>query len=113
MLSTRASWQFWVNLGMTWKLIIHSLWVLLALATTLTWYSLREERALLLSELRLRHTAQTNYWIQNNLINLISPDPAALIGLTRDLHASSDVAYVVVYDGGGRVVVTTGPDAAH
>ena len=37
--------QFRRGLGMTGKLIIHSLWLLVALATTLTWYSLREERA--------------------------------------------------------------------
>ena len=98
---------------MTGKLIIHSLWVLVALATTLTWYSLREERALLLDELRLRHTAQTNYWIQNNIVNLISPDPAALAGLTRDLQASGDVSYIVIYDAQGKVLATTGPDSAH
>ena len=101
------------GLGMTWKLIIHSLWVLVALATTLTWYSLREERALLLDELRLRHTAQTNYWIQNNIVNLISPDPATLMGLTRDLQASGDVSYIVIYDAQGKVLATTGPASAH
>jgi signal transduction histidine kinase/DNA-binding response OmpR family regulator len=100
------------RVGLTWKLILHFLWILIALATTLTWYSLREERALLLTELRLRHTAQTNYWIQNNLLHLISPDPAALAGLTRDLLASSDVAYVVLYDAQGKPVVTTGPEAS-
>src|SRR5882762_5940802 len=100
------------SLGLTWKLIIHFLWILMALAATLTWFSLREERALLLDELRMRHTAQTNYWIQNNLVNLISPDPAALPGLTRDLQASSDVAYVVLYDAAGKALISTGPEAA-
>src|SRR5262249_26971272 len=75
-------------------------------------YSLREERALLLDELRLRHTAQTNYWIQNNIVNLVSPDPAALAGLTRDLQASSDVSYIVIYDAQGKALTTTGPDSA-
>ena len=67
------------GMGLTWKLILHFLWILIALAATLTLCSLGRERALLLDEAaRLRHTAQTNYWIQNNLVNLISPDPAAL-----------------------------------
>jgi len=100
------------GLGLTWKLILHSLWVLVALAATLTWYSLRAERALLLDESRLRHTAQTNYWIQNNLLSLISPDPVALEALTRELQVSGDVAYVVLYDAQGKPIVTTGPDAA-
>ncbi len=100
------------GVGLTWKLILHFLWVLIALATTLTLYSLSRERALLLDELQLRHTAQTNFWIQNNLVNLISPDPAALPDLTKDLHAASDVAYVVVYGPTGQVLVTTGPEAA-
>src|SRR6516225_61170 len=97
----KDSAQFRQGLGLTWKLVIHSLWVLVLLATTLTWCSLREERALLLDELRLRHTAQTNFWIQNNLVNLISPEPSALEGLARDLQASSGAAYVVMYDAQG------------
>ena len=50
----RETAQFRQGLRLTWKLVIHSLWVLVLLATTLTWFSLREERALLLDELRLR-----------------------------------------------------------
>src|SRR3954452_24972423 len=100
------------GVGLTWKLILNFLWILIALAATLTLYSLGRERALLLDELRLRHTAQTNYWIQNNLVNLISPDPAALGLLLNYLHASSDVAYVVLYGADGQVLVTSGPEAA-
>ena len=100
------------GVGLTWKLILHFLWVLIALAATLTLYSLGRERALLLDELRLRHTAQTNYWIQNNLVNLISPDPAALPDQTKDLHVASDIAYVVLYGAKGQVLITTGPEAA-
>ena len=83
-----------------------------SLAAMLTWYSLRAERALLLDELRLRHTAQTDYWIQNNLTSLISPDPAALKPLTHELQASGDVAYIVMYDAQGKVLLVSGPESA-
>jgi signal transduction histidine kinase/DNA-binding response OmpR family regulator len=109
----QESSQFRQGLGLTWKLVIHSLWVLVLLATTLTWFSLRQERGLLLDELRMRHTAQTNFWIQNNLVNLISPEPAAMEGLAKDLQTSSDAAYVVMYDAQGKVLAKTGPESAH
>lgn len=104
------------RLGLTWKLIAHILWIVIALGTIFTWHAIKKEKALLVDELRLRHTAQVKYWIQNNLLSLISPDPKDpenldnLVDVLGELKNSSEVAYVILYDAEGRQIVASGSD---
>jgi signal transduction histidine kinase/DNA-binding response OmpR family regulator len=96
------------RLGLTAKLLVQILVILLAIGALLTWYSLSKAKALLVDELKLRHTAQTHYWINNNLINLISPDPEQLERLARGLRASAEVAYVLFYTPQSKLIVASG-----
>lgn len=98
------------KLGLTWKLIVHILFIVIALGAIFTWYAIKKEEALLVDELRLRHTAQIKYWIQNNLVSLISPDPEDLQTLIGELKNSGEVAYVILYDADGRQIVANGTD---
>ena len=91
------------RLGITAKFVFHSAWILTALGTAVTLYSVSQLRGLLYQEMVRRVEAQTLNWIEANTLQIsLSGDPQTLDRLVGALKMREGIAYVVLLDAEGH-----------
>jgi signal transduction histidine kinase len=90
------------RLGITAKLVVHSAWILIALALAITAYSVFQLRQLLYHEMVRRVEAQTLNWIEANTSQIIlSGSSETLQRLAKELRKKEGIAYVILLDPNG------------
>ena len=89
--------------GITARLVLSSACILVGLGLAVTIYSVSQLRALLYQQMIQRVEAQTSNWIEANTSQIIlSEDTQILDRLIGELKRREGIAYVLLYDAGGR-----------